>query len=128
MATIRHLGAIDVLFLAVALWLIAKVIRRFTRARGTVLNGPPSESLLFGLSRRMANADDGGVLTQEWAEKYGPVFQVPTIFGARRTILCDPKAVNHFYSSERSVYVKIEFARVVIANLVCLCRKNLFFG
>ncbi|KAJ7775693.1 cytochrome P450 [Mycena maculata] len=119
MAPVYQLRATDILILASGVWLVTTIVRRFANrnASGTKLNGPPSESLIFGVSRRITQSDDSGDLFQEWAAKYGPVFQVPTAFGGRRTILCDPKAVNHFYSMERSVYVKSKLGRAVISNL-----------
>ncbi|KAJ7165645.1 cytochrome P450 [Mycena crocata] len=116
---VYQLGVSDILILAAGLWLVAKIVRRVANrsAHGTTLNGPPRPSLLFGVSRLVFQSDDSGILFQDWAAKYGPVFQIPTAFGGRRTILCDPKAVNHFYSMERSIYVKSQLGRTVIANM-----------
>ncbi|KAJ7499846.1 cytochrome P450 [Mycena latifolia] len=119
MTPVHQLGFSDVLIVGAGLWLAVKVIRRlFNRnAHGTRLNGPPRESWFFGVSRKLTQSPDTGEVFQEWAAKYGPVFQIPIAFGGRRTILCDPKAVNHFYSMERSVYIKSKMNRAVIANL-----------
>jgi hypothetical protein len=120
MTPVHQLGVTDVLVLVGGIWLVFKVVRRIVnpRPQGTRLLGPPSESLLFGVSRRVAGSPDTAVLYEEWAAKYGPAFDLPIAFGGRRTILCDPKAVNHFYSMERTVYAKSTLARTVIANLV----------
>ncbi|KAJ7913157.1 cytochrome P450 [Mycena leptocephala] len=99
MTPVRQLGVSGVLILAAGFWLVVKV------------------SFIFGLNRRIARAPDSGIVYQEWAAKYGPVFQIPTAFLSRRLILCDPKAVNHFYSMERSIYVKPKLGRAVLANL-----------
>ncbi|KAJ7213254.1 cytochrome P450 [Mycena rebaudengoi] len=119
MTPVHQLGVTDVLVLVGGIWLVFKVVRRIVnpRPQGTRLLGPPSESLLFGVSRRVAGSPDTAVLYEEWAAKYGPAFDLPIAFGGRRTILCDPKAVNHFYSMERTVYAKSTLARTVIANL-----------
>ncbi|KAJ6562392.1 cytochrome P450 [Mycena capillaripes] len=117
---VHQLGVSDVLILAASLWLVTKIVRRIANrnsTQGTRLNGPPNESLIFGLNRHLAQAPDSGVVYQEWATKYGPVFEIPTAFRGHKIILCDPKAVNHFYSMERSVYVKSKHLRTVIANL-----------
>jgi hypothetical protein len=121
MTPVRQLGVSGVLILAAGLWLVVKVVRRIANRKaqqGTKLKGPPNESFIFGLNRRIARAPNSGIVYQEWAAKYGPVFQIPTPFLSRRLILCDPKAVNHFYSMERSIYVKPKLGRVVLANLV----------
>ncbi|KAF8173882.1 cytochrome P450 [Mycena galopus ATCC 62051] len=119
MTPVHQLGVSDVLVLVAGFWLITKVVRHLAKrnVQGIKLNGPPSESLIFGLNRRLARAPDSGVLIQEWAAQYGPVFEMPTAFRGRKIVLCDPKAVNHFYSMERTIYVKSEMVRAVIANL-----------
>ncbi|KAJ7174605.1 cytochrome P450 [Mycena filopes] len=119
MTPVHQLRLSDVLILVGGVWLLVKVVRRIaTRsAQGTPLNGPPSESLLFGMNRRMVGAKDGGILYQEWAEKYGAVFKLPIAFLGHKLILTDPKAVNHFYSMERAIYVKSKLGRAVIENL-----------
>ncbi|KAF7324444.1 Cytochrome P450 [Mycena venus] len=119
MTPVHQLGVSDVLILAASFWLVTKVVRRITSrsSQGTKLNGPPSESLLFGLNRKVVGAPDSGLLYQEWAARYGPVFEIPTAFRGRKVILCDPKAVNHFYSMERTIYIKGKLVRAVVANL-----------
>ncbi|KAJ7124501.1 cytochrome P450 [Mycena epipterygia] len=119
MTPVHQLGVSDILILGVGLWLVSKIVRRFLsrNAQGTKLNGPPRASWFFGVSRQIAKSTDSGLLFQDWAAKYGSVFQIPIAFGGRRTILCDPKAVNHFYSMERSIYVKSQLGRAVISNL-----------
>ncbi|KAJ7235293.1 cytochrome P450 [Mycena haematopus] len=119
MAPLHQLGVTDVLVLVAGFWLLTKVVRHLAKrnVQRIKLNGPPSESLVFGLNRKLAQAPDSGILYQEWAAQYGPVFETPTPFGGRKIVLCDPKAVNHFYSMERSIYVKSKLGRAVIANL-----------
>ncbi|KAJ7499869.1 cytochrome P450 [Mycena latifolia] len=119
MTPVHQLGFSDILIFGAGLWLATKIVRRFLNRNehGTKLNGPPRESWLFGFSRQIALSPDSGVLYQDWAAKYGPVYQMPVAFGQSRIILCDPKAVNHFYSMERSVYIKTKVTRDVISNL-----------
>jgi len=120
MTPVHQLGVSDILILGVGLWLVSKIARRFfnRNAQGTKLNGPPRDSWFFGVSRQIAKSTDSGLIFQDWAAKYGSVFQTPIAFGGRRTVLCDPKAVNHFYSMERTIYVKSKLGRAVISNLV----------
>ncbi|KAJ7744174.1 cytochrome P450 [Mycena metata] len=119
MKPVHQLRLLDVLILVAVIWLIVKVVRRIaTRtAQGTKLNGPPNENLLFGLTRRLVGAPDNGLLYQQWAETYGSVYGLPMAFLGRKLILCDPKAVNHFYSMERTIYIKSKLGRAVIENL-----------
>ncbi|KAJ7124543.1 cytochrome P450 [Mycena epipterygia] len=85
--------------------------------RTTKLSGPPSQSRIFGLSRFIAQAKDMGTVYEEWATRYGPVYEVPTEFGRKTVVLTDPKALLHFYSSERSVYVRSETDRLFIGKI-----------
>ncbi|KAJ7775694.1 cytochrome P450 [Mycena maculata] len=117
MTRVHQIGLSNVLVLAAGLWLVSTVVKRLVKAPGTKLNGPPSESLFFGASRKTARAPDSSVVFEEWAAQYGPVYEVPTAMWGRRIILCDPKAVSHFYSMERSIYVKSKLGRTLIANL-----------
>jgi hypothetical protein len=55
---------------------------------------------------------------EDWAARYGPVFEVPLAFGRKKVVLTDPKALVHFYSSERAVYVKTETDRLFIGKIV----------
>ncbi|KAJ7464548.1 cytochrome P450 [Mycena latifolia] len=119
MTPAHQLGFSDIFIFGVGLWLATKIVRRFLNrnAHETKLDGPPRDSWLFGFSRQIALSTDSGALYQEWAAKYGPVYQLPLAFGQSRIILCDPKAVNHFFSMERSIYAKPKMTRDIIANL-----------
>ncbi|KAJ7336934.1 cytochrome P450 [Mycena albidolilacea] len=120
MTPVHQLGLSDVLILLGGVWVVTKVVGRLTKrksAQGARLNGPPNESIVFGMNRLVSQAPDSGIVYQEWAAKYGPVFEMPMAFGGRKLVLCDPKAVNHFYSMERSIYVRPKLGRAVIANL-----------
>ncbi|KAK7053736.1 cytochrome P450 [Favolaschia claudopus] len=119
MTPVYQLRVSDVLVYAAGVWLLVKLARRVTNrsAHGTKLRGPPSTSLIFGLNRELARSPNSGNLYHEWAAQYGPVYEIPTAFGGRKVILCDPKAVNYFYSMERSIYIKGKLLRTVIANI-----------
>ncbi|KAJ6459949.1 cytochrome P450 [Mycena sanguinolenta] len=121
MTPVHQLGVADILILVGGLWVVAELARRLTTRKtithATKLDGPPSDSYIFGVSRRMAQSSDVSLLFQEWTSQFGTVFRIPTAFGGHRTILYDPKAVNHFYSSERSVYVKSQLGRAIISSL-----------
>lgn len=129
MTPVHQLGVLDILLLVAGLWILTKIGRRLTSGKtGTKLNGPPSDNYIFGVNRRMAQSTDGSLVFQGWAAEYGPVFQLPTGFGGHRTILCDPKAVNHFYSMERSIYIKSKLGRAVISSLVLCTSFRLYLA
>lgn len=91
----------------------------------TQLAGPPSTSLLFGVTKRISDmhesgkfCEDAGKLYWEWAEQYGPVYRIPAAFGFEKIVLCDPKAIQHFYSHETVGYVYTKMMRRAVENLV----------
>ncbi|KAJ7476918.1 cytochrome P450 [Mycena galericulata] len=112
-----NLGAPGVLIL-LALFLATKLFAYArNRSHSTKLRGPPSTSRLFGLSRDLIEAPDASAMYEEWATRYGPVYEVPTAFGGKKIILTDPKALVHFYQSERSVYVRGESDRLFVGKI-----------
>ncbi|KAL5488445.1 hypothetical protein ACEPAI_6563 [Sanghuangporus weigelae] len=83
----------------------------------TKLKGPPSSSWIFGVTKEVFKGDSGA-LYEQWAKEYGPVYQIPTPLGGRRTILTDPKAVAYFYSKETFTCVQSNFSKRLIENLL----------
>ncbi len=84
----------------------------------TKLRGPPRQSLLFGLIRVLRNAEDPGLLYEQWASEYGSVYSFPAFLGEQRLVLYDPKAVAHFYGKEGFGYIKTPISRMFIEILV----------
>ncbi|KAJ7627812.1 cytochrome P450 [Mycena polygramma] len=117
MSSIYHVGASGALLL-LALWGSTKLIAYAQRGpRSTKLNGPPSTSRVLGLSRELVQNPDMSFLYEKWADRYGAAYEVPLAFGAKKIVLTDPKALAHFYQSERSVYVKTENDRLFIDKI-----------
>jgi DNA integrity scanning protein DisA with diadenylate cyclase activity len=61
---------------------------------------------------------DSSVSFEEWATRYGPAYEIPVEFGRKHIVITDPKAVIHFYNSERTVYVKTDSNRLFIGRIV----------
>ncbi|KAI0730033.1 cytochrome P450 [Fomitopsis betulina] len=109
-----------------AIWVAYKVLESRRRpGKYTPLAGPPSTSLLFGVTKTIADmqetgefCEDAGKLFEEWAEKYGPVYRIPAAFGFEKVVLCDPKAIQHFYSRETTGYVHTTMMNRAIAILI----------
>ncbi|KAJ6615502.1 cytochrome P450 [Mycena sp. CBHHK59/15] len=121
MSPVYYFSVPGLLLLLSSLWLATKVLQYIFAWRGThttKLNGPPSKSVIFGLSRYIAQSPDIHVEYEEWANQYGPVYQIPVALGQKRIVLTDPKALLHFYSSERSVYTKTRSDRLLIDTLL----------
>ncbi|KAJ7062871.1 cytochrome P450 [Mycena amicta] len=108
-----YLGA----FILVVLFLCTRFFSSsFRTVKTTKLNGPPSPSWLMGLSR-LSQTPDISALYEQWAARYGPVFQFPVAFGRKTLVLTDPKALLHFYNSERTVYVRPEGDRLFVGKI-----------
>ena len=101
-------------------WLLYRVIRAVRPgSRTTPLRGPPSKSLLFGLSNYMRRSPDISVLHEGWAEEYGSVYVVPTSFGSTQVMLADPKAIASFFAQGTVTYVRSPGGTKLMKNLVC---------
>uniref|UniRef100_P9WEJ0 Cytochrome P450 monooxygenase claO n=1 Tax=Ampulloclitocybe clavipes TaxID=56467 RepID=CLAO_AMPCV len=120
MTPAREIGAFNILVFLIFLWLLSKLVGRLgRRGRTTPLRGPANKSLLFGLTRYInVEADDSGAVYESWAAEYGPAFRVPGVLGSHRIVICDAKAIAHFYSKETFGYVQSPRARSTIKNIV----------
>jgi len=108
-----------VLLGGLCLLLISVRILLWHRAKGTRLRGPSSKSLIFGNSNFLRQQKDSALVYEEWAEQYGDVFCTPIALGKTQVILCDPKAIQHFYSKETYGYVQNAINRFLLSNMVC---------
>ena len=117
----QGLGYLDFLLLAGGAWILLRLVQAVrTRVRTTMLNGPPSSNLLFGVLLDVINGDSGA-LYEQWAKKHGAVFQIPAPLGERRTVLADPRAIAHFYSKDTFTYQNSNFIRQFIGRVVRNC-------
>ena len=119
----RLSSLIPVLYTLGAIWILQKAIRflyAFLRRRShsTALYGPPRTSLLWGANRMILTSTDRISIFEEWLSKYGPAFSIPGPLGADVVVLCDPKAIAHFYGRETYGYHQTAFARMAIEHLV----------
>lgn len=114
-----HWYALDVGVGCTAIWILLRWFYTSRRQlRTTQLRGPPSESFLYGVGKRILDADDGGAVYEAWAQEYGPVYAVPSTLRSKRIVLCDPKALAHFYSKETWTYIQTPFAKRTLAASV----------
>lgn len=114
-------SAFDTLCIISVLWVSFKVFKRVrNQARTTPLAGPPNPNLLLGAGRFIVKSTDAGNLYEEWSEKYGSVFRIPATLGLSRIALCDPKAIQHFYSRETYGYVQSTMTKRAIESMVCV--------
>ncbi|KAG1814956.1 cytochrome P450 [Suillus variegatus] len=105
--TARSRGAFHVAFSFAALWAFVKVLRMLRwRVKTTQLLGPPRTSLVYGVSRDLAISQDSGAIYERWATEYGVAYMIPSVLGGTRVVLCDPRAIAHFYARETWTYVQ----------------------
>ncbi|KAG1855862.1 cytochrome P450 [Suillus tomentosus] len=105
--TVRSGGAFNVAASFAALWAFVKVLRMLRwRVKTTQLLGPPRTSLIYGVSRDLASSHDRAAMYERWATEYGVVYMIPSVLGQTNVVLCDPKAIAHFYARETWTYVK----------------------
>jgi hypothetical protein len=105
--TVRSVGAFNIACSFVALWALVKVSRALRwRLKTTQLRGPPRTSLIYGVSHDLTSSQDSGGMYERWAAEYGVAYMIPSILGQTRIVLCDPRAIAHFYARETWTYVQ----------------------
>ena len=102
-------------------WTLIRLVRTpYRRTRTTRLNGPSSRNLLLGFPEFFTSHDSSEIY-ERWAEEYGAVYQVPSVLGATRIVLYDPKAIAHFYAKETTTYILTSLGRFLTSMVVrCL--------
>ncbi|KAI6030993.1 cytochrome P450 [Pisolithus marmoratus] len=84
------------------------------KLKTTSLRGPPGTHPIFGVSKDLFESSDTGEIFETWAEEYGSAYEVPTSFGGKKIMLCDPRALAHYYARETWTYVLTDSTRVFL--------------
>ncbi|KIO07172.1 hypothetical protein M404DRAFT_998564 [Pisolithus tinctorius Marx 270] len=107
---IRSANAMNVATGIVILWAL-RISFRIARnkLKTTRLRGPPRKNLIFGWAKDLLYTEDAASMYEVWASEYGVVYEVPTTLGGSKIMLCDPRALAHFYSKESWTYIPIDF-------------------
>ncbi|KAI6012677.1 cytochrome P450 [Pisolithus orientalis] len=79
------------------------------KLKTTSLRGPPGTHPIFGASKDLFESPDTGEIFETWAEEYGVAYEVPTSFGGKKIMLCDPRALAHYYARETWTYFPCMF-------------------
>jgi hypothetical protein len=117
--TARSVSAFDAACILVALWAFVKVFSAVRwRMNTTQLRGPPRTSVIYGVSDDLLSSTDAATIYERWAEEYGVVYVIPAVLGQTRIVLCDPKAIAHFYARETWTYVLTPLSLAFIEGLV----------
>lgn len=81
------------------------------RPRTTKLKGPPSRSFLLGVGKDIFDARDLGAVYNDWEKTYGSTYEIAGTLGLKMLVLCDPKAIAHFFSKDTTIYHQLTFLR-----------------
>jgi hypothetical protein len=105
--------------LSIAFVLITVVVLRYNRhSHRTKLMGPSTKNLLFGFSKEILNMPDYSHLFEDWERQYGSVYHIPTLFGLKNIVLCDPKAITHHYAGDTFTYRQAPSTRFFFETFV----------
>ncbi|KIM68473.1 hypothetical protein SCLCIDRAFT_1209288 [Scleroderma citrinum Foug A] len=108
----RSVTVLDAGAVIVAIWALhASVLAARRKFKTTSLRGPPRTNLVYGVAKDLVESIDAGSIFEQWAEEYGPVYEVPTTLWGNRIVLCDPKAIAHYYARETWTYVLLPSTR-----------------
>jgi hypothetical protein len=118
--TVRSVGAFNVTCSFVALWAFVKILRALRwRLKTTQLRGPPRTSFIYGVSHDLTSSQDNAGMYERWATEYGVAYMIPSVLGQTRIVLCDPRAIAHFYARETWTYVQTPLFLVHLEASVC---------
>jgi hypothetical protein len=118
--SLRSVGAFNAACSFAALWAFVKVSRALRwRLKTTQLRGPPRTSLIYGVSHDLASSQDSGAMYERWATEYGVAYTIPGVLGQNRIVLCDPRAIAHFYARETWTYVQTPLSLALTEKTVC---------
>ncbi|OAX33594.1 cytochrome P450 [Rhizopogon vinicolor AM-OR11-026] len=119
LAPVRSVNAFDAACILAALWALVRVLRVARwRMKTTRLRGPPSTSIIYGVSRDIIVSTNTNAMYERWAEEYGVAYVIPTVLGSSAIVLCDPKAIAHFYARETWTYVLTPFASRLLKGVI----------
>jgi hypothetical protein len=118
--TVRSVSTFNAACILAALCAFVKVLRTEVRSQMTTtqLKGPPRNNVIFGVSSDLASSTDPASMYEHWAEEYGVVYKIPAVLGQNKIVLCDPRAIAHFYARETWTYVLTPLSSMFIERLV----------
>ncbi|KAG2364259.1 cytochrome P450 [Suillus spraguei] len=117
--TVRSVSAFNVACSFVALWAFVKFSRALRwRLKTTQLRGPPRTSFIYGVSHDLSSSQDYAAMYERWATEYGVAYMIPSVLGQSRIVLCDPRAIAHFYARDTWTYVQMPLTTVIREALI----------
>ncbi|EIW81781.1 cytochrome P450 [Coniophora puteana RWD-64-598 SS2] len=102
---------------AIALGSIVSAVRSRSNTT-TRLRGPPSESLIWGVAKKVPLTEHAAAQYTAWEAEYGPgAYRIPFTLGKEKIVLFDARAIAHFFAMDNTVYIKTAQSRSVLRNL-----------
>jgi len=118
--TVHSVDVFNVTCSFVALWTFVKILRALRwRLKTTQLRGPPRTSFIYGVSHDLTSSQDSAGMYEHWATEYGVAYMIPSVLGQTKIVLCDPRAIAHFYAQETWTYVQTPLSLVTLEAFVC---------
>lgn len=112
LAVARSATLFDVAAVIVAVCALHGTLRAARRSlKTTKLRGPPRSNIVFGADKQIFELPDPGAIYETWENEYGVVYEVPTTLGGKKIVLCDPRALAHYYARETWTYVLTSMVR-----------------
>ncbi|KAG1837214.1 cytochrome P450 [Suillus subalutaceus] len=113
------IGPFNVACSIAALWAFVKVSKALRwRLKTTQLRGPPRTSFIYGVLHNLLASQDTGGMYEHWATEYGVAYMIPSVLGQAIVVLCDPRAIAHFYARETWTYVQTPISLALLEALI----------
>ncbi|KAG2068516.1 cytochrome P450 [Suillus decipiens] len=117
--TIRSVSAFNIICSFAVSWAFVKYLRALHwRLKTTQLRGPPRTSFIYGVSHDLASSQDNGRMYERWATDYGVAYMIPSVLGQSKIVLCDTRAIAHFYARETWTYVQTPLTAALRERLI----------
>ncbi|KAG2147447.1 cytochrome P450 [Suillus bovinus] len=117
--TVRSVGPFNVACSFAALLAFVKILRMLRwQSKTTQLPGPPRTSLAYGVSHDLALSQDSAAMYERWATEYGVVYMIPSVLGRTEVVMCDPRAIAHFYARETWTYVQTPLSLALLESSI----------
>lgn len=100
----KSLNSTRIITSILALLIIIPIYRRVRCLRTPRLQGPRSQSFIFGNTKNIFPSTNLALVYQNWERTYGPVYEIPTGFGSSHVVLNDLKAITQLFSKDTTTY------------------------
>ena len=78
--------------------------KSYRQPRTTELVEPPSNDLIFSVTKDLFNSHDLSGMYRHWEKTYGLAYQIPSTLGSTILVLQDLGGITHLYSKNTLMY------------------------